>query len=459
MPFTDPMADGPAIQAAGQRALSGGIKLRQILDMVATFRESDPDTPLILMGYYNPIYTYGVDRFLADFKAAGADGLIVVDLPPEEDAELCLPALAAGVNFIRLATPTTDDARLPAVLANTSGFVYYVSIAGITGTRAVVSADVTPAVERLKRHTDLPIAVGFGIKTPEQAAEIARSADAAVVGSSLVDHVKANLDADGKAGPELVDRLLGFVGELAEGVRHARKRRLNMIALPTAARRPMNWITNFVRPKIRALVTKTEVPDNLWEKCPSCQAMIFHRELKANQKVCPHCGNHMRIGPGRASRGDVRRGATTKSSSCRRPPADPLKFRDSKRYTDRLKEAASKTGEKEAIMVAHGPDGRPAHGRRRLQFPLHGRLHGRGGRRRPAGRGQAGGTAGGPADRGAGLGRSAHAGGHPLADADAPHGHRHRPRQGSRPALHRPADRPHHRRRFRPPLPCWATSR
>ena len=222
MPFTDPMADGPAIQAAGQRALTSGIKLRQILEMVAEFRKADVDTPVILMGYYNPIYHYGVERFLADFKAAGADGLIVVDLPPEEDSELCLPALRAGVNFIRLATPTTDDARLPAVLENTSGFVYYVSIAGITGTRAAVSTEVGPAVERLKRHTDLPIAVGFGIKTPEQAAAIARTADAAVVGSALVDQVKINLDEAGRATPELAERLLAFVADLAEGVRQAR---------------------------------------------------------------------------------------------------------------------------------------------------------------------------------------------------------------------------------------------
>ena len=222
MPFTDPMADGPAIQASGQRALKGGIKLRQILDMVAGFRQRDEDTPVVLMGYYNPIYVYGVERFLADFKAAGADGLIVVDLPPEEDAELCVPALAAGVNFIRLATPTSDDQRLPAVLENTSGFVYYVSIAGITGTRAAVSTEVGPAVERLKRHTELPVAVGFGIKTPEQAAAIARTADAAVVGSALVDQVRINLDDEGRAQPELVERVFGFVRELAEGVRQAR---------------------------------------------------------------------------------------------------------------------------------------------------------------------------------------------------------------------------------------------
>ena len=224
MPFTDPMADGPSIQASSQRALAKGIKLRQILDMVRDFRASDADTPIILMGYYNPIYIYGVEAFLADFKTAGADGLIVVDLPPEEDSELCLPALAAGVNFIRLATPTTDDKRLPAVLSNTSGFVYYVSIAGITGTKSATGGTITEAVTRLRRHTDLPIAVGFGIKTPEQAAEVAATADAAVVGSALVDRVKASLTEDGNAGPDTIEQLLDLVSELAEGVRGQSKR-------------------------------------------------------------------------------------------------------------------------------------------------------------------------------------------------------------------------------------------
>ena len=224
MPFTDPMADGPSIQASSQRALAKGIKLRQILEMVREFRSVDPDTPIILMGYYNPIYIYGVEAFLADFKSAGADGLIVVDLPPEEDSELCVPALAAGVNFIRLATPTTDDKRLPTVLSNTSGFVYYVAIAGITGTKSAASGTITEAVERLKRHTELPIAVGFGIKTPEQAAEVATTADAAVVGSALVDRVKASLDNAGNARPDTVEQVLGLVTDLAQGVREQAKR-------------------------------------------------------------------------------------------------------------------------------------------------------------------------------------------------------------------------------------------
>jgi tryptophan synthase alpha chain len=219
MPFTDPMADGPAIQAASLRALAHGIKLSHILDMVRGFRAEDPATPVILMGYYNPIYSYGVDGFLADAKDAGVDGLIIVDLPPEEDEELCLPALAAGVNFIRLATPTTDDARLPAVLANTSGFVYYVSILGITGTRSAGAEEVRAAVARLRRHSELPIAVGFGIRTPEQAAEVAAIADAAVVGSALVERIKAKLDEAGRPLPGLVEDLLGVVGALARGVR------------------------------------------------------------------------------------------------------------------------------------------------------------------------------------------------------------------------------------------------
>jgi len=220
MPFTDPMADGPAIQAAGLRALKAGQTMRKTLAMVSEFRGQDQDTPVILMGYYNPIYHHGVDEFLADALEAGVDGLIVVDLPPEEDEELCLPSLAAGMNFIRLATPTTDDARLPTVLNNTNGFVYYVSITGITGTRSAEAGELEAAVGRLRRHTDLPIAVGFGIKTPAQAASVAGIADAAVVGSALVSHIAQGLDAAGKVKGTLVDDVLGFVGELADGIRN-----------------------------------------------------------------------------------------------------------------------------------------------------------------------------------------------------------------------------------------------
>jgi tryptophan synthase alpha chain len=223
MPFSDPMADGPAIQASSLRALKSGQTLKKTLAMVKAFRRDDQDTPIVLMGYYNPIYIYGVDAFLKDAKTAGVDGLIVVDLPPEHDDELCVPAMQAGVNFIRLATPTTDDARLPAVLRNTSGFVYYVSIMGITGTRSATADAVTKAVTRLKRHTSLPVAVGFGIKTPKQAAEVARVADAAVVGSMLVQTVKDNLGKNGKARPGCTAAVLKQVTALARGVRGARK--------------------------------------------------------------------------------------------------------------------------------------------------------------------------------------------------------------------------------------------
>ncbi|MFL6821841.1 MAG: tryptophan synthase subunit alpha [Xanthobacteraceae bacterium] len=223
MPFTDPMADGPAIQMSAQRALKAGQTLKKTLDIVRAFRQSDDAMPLVLMGYYNPIYIYGVDRFLRDAKSAGVDGLIVVDLPPEEDAELCLPALKAGLNFIRLATPTTDDKRLPAVLANTSGFVYYVSITGITGAASPDPGKVGAAVARIKRHTSLPVAVGFGVRTAEQAAMIASGADGVVVGSALVNAVKGSLDGDDKATAKTVTVVINLVAELARGVRGARR--------------------------------------------------------------------------------------------------------------------------------------------------------------------------------------------------------------------------------------------
>ena len=222
MPFTDPMADGPAVQASSLRALKAGQTLPKTLDLVRAFRAGDGDTPIVLMGYYNPIYIYGVDRFLMDAVSAGVDGLIVVDLPAEEDDELCLPALKAGLNFIRLATPTTDDKRLPAVLANTSGFVYYVSITGITGAATPEFGRVAQAVARIKRHTDLPIAVGFGVKNAEHARAIAQGADGVVVGSALVEAVRTSLDADGKATARTVGAVTKLIAELADGVRGAR---------------------------------------------------------------------------------------------------------------------------------------------------------------------------------------------------------------------------------------------
>jgi tryptophan synthase alpha chain len=223
MPFTDPMADGPAIQASGLRALKAGMTLKKTLELVTAFRKGDAATPLVLMGYYNPIYIYGVDKFLADAKSAGVDGLIIVDLPPEEDSELCLPAMKAGLNFIRLATPTTDDKRLPAVLANTSGFVYYVSITGITGAASADTAAVGAAVARIKRHTKLPVCVGFGIRTPEAARGIAEKADGAVVGTALVDALRGSLDADGRATGKTVGAVADLVTSLAQGVRGAKQ--------------------------------------------------------------------------------------------------------------------------------------------------------------------------------------------------------------------------------------------
>src|SRR6476660_2148699 len=221
MPFTDPMADGPAIQMSSQRALKAGQTLKKTIELVRAFRGSDDATPLVLMGYYNPIYVYGVDRFLRDAKSAGVDGLIVVDLPPEEDEELCLPALRAGVSFIRLATPTTDDKRLPAVLANTSGFVYYVSITGITGAATPDPTKVAAAVARIKRHTKLPVAVGFGVRTAEHAAAIASGAEGVVDGSPLVSVLKGSLDPNDKATEKTVSGVVDLVAALARGVRGA----------------------------------------------------------------------------------------------------------------------------------------------------------------------------------------------------------------------------------------------
>jgi tryptophan synthase alpha chain len=223
IPFTDPMADGPSIQAAGLRALKVGMTLKKTLELVGAFRKADNATPLVLMGYYNPIYIYGVDKFLTDAKTSGVDGLIIVDLPPEEDTELCVPALKAGLNFIRLATPTTDDKRLPAVLANTSGFVYYVSITGITGAASADSKTVGDAVARIKRHTDLPVCVGFGIRTPDAARAIAERANGAVVGTALVDALRGSLDAEGRATAKTVSAVAELAASLAQGVRAAKK--------------------------------------------------------------------------------------------------------------------------------------------------------------------------------------------------------------------------------------------
>ncbi len=226
-PFTDPMADGPVIQVAGQRALKAGITLEKTIGLVRRFREEDSETPLVLMGYYNPIYIYGVERFLKNAKEAGLDGMIVVELPPEEDQELCLPALEAGLDFIRLATPTTDDARLPRVLKNSSGFVYYISITGITGATGAAPSSVEAAVARLRQHTELPIAVGFGIKTPEQAAEVAHTADAAVVGTAIISELDNSLNDDGTASSSTVDSVLDLVRGLSAGVYQSAKKAIS----------------------------------------------------------------------------------------------------------------------------------------------------------------------------------------------------------------------------------------
>jgi tryptophan synthase alpha chain len=221
MPFSDPMAEGPPIQAADIRALTAGQTMVKTLEQVRAFRAGDNETPIVLMGYYNPIYIYGVERFVADAKAAGVDGLIVVDLPPEEDEELCLPAIRAGISFIRLATPTSDDKRLPVLLRNSSGFVYYVSVLGVTGVKSAAAGDVAAAVARIKAHTSLPVMVGFGVKTGEQAAAIAAHADGVVVGSALVNAVRDSLD-DGKATAATVKAVADLVADLAAGVRRGR---------------------------------------------------------------------------------------------------------------------------------------------------------------------------------------------------------------------------------------------
>ncbi|MEG3620065.1 tryptophan synthase subunit alpha [Magnetovibrio sp. PR-2] len=223
MAFSDPMADGPSIQAAAIRALDGGVTLKKTLDQVREFRKLDNETPIVLMGYFNPIYVYGVNAFIKDAKDAGIDGLIVVDLPPEEEAELCLPALDGGMNFIFLTTPTTDDKRLPTVLEKASGFVYYVSIKGITGAGSASADDIGAAVDRIRKYTDLPVAVGFGITTAEAAGNVARVADAAVVGSAIVNRVRDNLDENGRANDRLVDEVLDFTRKLAGGVRAVAK--------------------------------------------------------------------------------------------------------------------------------------------------------------------------------------------------------------------------------------------
>ncbi len=223
MPFTDPSADGPSIDKSAQRALKGGASVIKTLQMVREFRKEELETPIVLMGYFNPIYAYGIQKFVEDAAQVGVDGLIVVDLPPEEDEELRVPATEAGISVIRLATPTSDDVRLPTIIDGASGFVYYVAVAGVTGQKSADADEIGSAVARIKKHTDLPIAVGFGIRTPEQAKAVAAVADAAVVGSAIVEQIEAGLDENGNPVPEMVKNVLGFTATLADGVKSAKK--------------------------------------------------------------------------------------------------------------------------------------------------------------------------------------------------------------------------------------------
>jgi tryptophan synthase alpha chain len=376
MPFTDPMADGPAIQAAGLRALHAGQNMVKTLELVRRFRRGDDATPIVLMGYYNPIYIYGVERFLVDAIAAGVDGLIVVDLPPEEDTELCLPALAAGLNFIRLATPTTDDKRLPAVLANTSGFVYYVSITGITGAAAPDAGRVAQAVARIKRHTTLPVAVGFGVRDAASAAAIGAapkrwwwaprwSKGCAPASMPPARRRPTRCSPSSRSWPS--SRPACAAG--------ASKRRSN----------GLNWISNVVRPKIRSILNRRDVPENLWIKCPDTGQLVFYKDVEANGFVIPGSNYHMRMGAV-ARLKSMFDGSTWLDIAVTEMSHDPLKFRDERRYTDRLKDARVKTGLNDAIKIGLGKrQGDARHGglRRRAR----GRTRGGRAQRAPTGGG------------------------------------------------------------------------
>ena len=354
MPFTDPMADGPSIQAAGLRALKAGTTLKKTLDVIRRFRESDDRTPIVLMGYYNPIYIHGVDKFLNDAKAAGIDGLIIVDLPPEEDDELCIPTLKAGLNFIRLATPTTDDKRLPAVLANTSGFVYYVSVKGITGSASADAAEVSKAVGRIKRHTSLPVVVGFGIRHAggcrHDGSPCGRRCGRHRAGRCRPQQPRCDQRCDtedgcrarrcgGDAGRRRARRTAGrriafgkrkvcrsrdcrcrparpyngpsvaagLIPGASHELDHKRRPAENSQQPKHRQRHPhersvrsfpepcMNWISNVVRPKIRSILNRRETPENLWIKCPDTGQLVFFKDVEANQFVIPGSNYHMQM--------------------------------------------------------------------------------------------------------------------------------------------------------------------
>ena len=415
MPFTDPMADGPAIQAANLRSLGGGTTTADILALARGFRERHPDTPLVLMGYANPMLRRGPDWFASECAKVGVDGVICVDLPPEEDDALGPALRGAGVDPIRLATPTTDAVRLPAVLEGASGFVYYVSVAGITGKQQATNSSIASAVAAIKARTPLPVAVGFGIRTPEQAAAVAAHADGVVIGSAIVEIVAAH--GGDAAGP--VSRLYS---------RHIRRHQ--------EAR--MSWISS-VRNALSFVVPKKDSPDNLWHKCKGCGQMVFAKELEDNLWVCPTCEHHERIGPVTRFEQILDPGFTIVPMP--KVPEDPLKFRDSKRYTDRIKAARAQTGEGDALVTARGTiDGRAAVvGVQDFAFMG----------------GSMGLAVGEAFVRGVEnaierncpyvhlhrLGRCAHAGRHPQPDADAAQHRRDPDAPRCRPALHRRADR------------------
>ena len=334
MPFTDPMADGPAIQAANLRSLGAGTTTADILAIARGFRERHPEVPLVLMGYANPMLRRGPEWFARAAAKAGVDGVICVDIPPEEDDALGPALRAVGIDPIRLATPTTDAARLPAVLEGASGFLYYVSVAGITGLQQAQQSSIADAVARLKAATDLPVAVGFGIRTPEQAAAVARVADGVVVGSAIVELVATY-------GTAAAEPVRAYISSLAA-------------AHPRGTRGyPMSWLSSVRNALSFVVPVHKETPDNLWHKCKGCGQMVFVKELEDNLYVCPHCDHHERIGP------RLRFQYLFDEGSCEELPApkvaeDPLKFRDSKRYADRLKAARTATGESDAFVNARG---------------------------------------------------------------------------------------------------------
>ena len=407
MPFTDPMADGPSIQAAGLRALKAGTTLKKTLDVVRRFREGDDKTPIVLMGYYNPIYIHGVDKFLSDAKTAGVDGLILVDMPPEEDDELCIPALKAGLNFIRLATPTTDDKRLPAVLANTSGFVYYVSITGITGSCV---GRFRASLAGRQPHQAPHAASGVCRLRHPHAGSCAD--DRGACGRRGGRHRAGRCDPRQPRCTKLRDAEDGRRGRRHRGLdrrRRARRAAGRRIAIckrkvcvrrhcPGLAGRPyklpavkafqepfMNWISNVVRPKIRSILNRRETSENLWIKCPDTGQLVYFKDVEANQFVIPNSNYHMRMSAA-ARLKSIFDNETWYDVAVPPVAADPLKFRDERRYVDRIKDARAKTGMNDSVKIGYGKLEGDADRRRRAGFRFHGRLA-RHGRRRSGGEG------------------------------------------------------------------------